>query len=551
MADCQLSPGTFCGTVACRHHGPCLYPSLYSTSNKHVHFIVFWLCLWKVCPLETLLKKFCLQILTGVRSSRRRHSVWPYFEDVSTSRVKCKVDSCGVILSATTSVTMGHLNSFHRDVFQSVTQEERAKQNLPNGVVPGRIFRDLQDTYMEYLAMWLLTSPTTPVSVVENKWFIKKEKLLKDTISVPGRKAIDGRMNEIHRRWKDLLKAELQEAQKITISLDIWTKKNVVSSFLGVLASYYSPSKKTKVILLLDVKKIQTITHLHQDILRELEDVLLDFEISRDKILFVITDSGSNMVAAFRDHSFDFEDPQDEDEELEIDLSDCPRLACMIHALLLCIKDFSMKVQNRSIIQKIQIVVTKFSHSHVLSAALKQATGRVLLKLSKTRWNVLFLVIKRMLEVQNDLIKLLRSSGDGGLLTPDDWVAMQKMADFLEPFHKYTDMSATDSISLFSEATMIIKQLLTHLESYRNSEFHDIATEAAERIKNTFWKRRVVVSNVSTTSLRVLRETFPVSAKVLSGLHIVYCSELKLLIIFLHYRCTWQPRTSIPDLETT
>lgn len=422
-----------------------------------------------------------------------------------------RCNSCGKKLSRTTTVTMEHLERFHRDIHTAVAEEERAKKDLPNGVVPGRVFSDLQDSYTEYLAMWVLTSPTIPTSVVENPWFIKKEKLLRDSITVPNRKALDKRMNEIHERWKDMLKVELQEAAKITISLDVWTKKNVVSSFLGVLASFYSPSQKTKVILLLDVKKIQTITHKHEDILRELEDVLDEFEISRDKILFAITDSGSNMVAAFRDSSFDFDDPQDEDEEHEIDLRDVPRLRCMIHPLLLCIKDFSQKVQNREIIGKIQAVVTKFSHSHVLTASLKQATGRILLKLSNTRWNVLYLVIKRMLDVQKDLMMLLRNSGDSNLLTPEDWDAMKNMAQFLEPFHRHTDMSATDSVSLFSEATMIIKELLTHLEGFNGTEFQDIAMDAAERMKNTFWTRRVVARDDGSTGLRILRETIPVS----------------------------------------
>ena len=359
--------------------------------------------------------------------------------------------------------------------------------------------------------MWILTSPTIPISVVENKWFIQKEKLLKDSIQVPCRQTIDNRMNEIYQRLKNIVKAELLEAEKITISLDVWTKKNFLSSFLGILASFYSASKKTKVVLLLDVKKITTIHHCHEDIQRELQEVLDEYDIPKEKILFAITDSGSNMVAAFRDHTFDFEDPQEIEEDRDIELQDIPRLGCMIHALLLCIKDFSEKIQNQEVIKKIQTVVTKFSHSHVLSAALQQSSGRVLLKLSRTRWNILYLVIKRILEVKRELKRLLKDNDMRSLLTAADWNSMEQMAKFLEPFHRHTDMCATDTVSLFSEGTMVVKDLLAHLEQYQESDYAEIAMETAERIKNTFWNRRAVITEGDMPRLRLIRETLPVS----------------------------------------
>ena len=178
-------------------------------------------------------------------------------------------------MCATTTVTMKHLERCHEQIHAAVFEEYQARKNLPHISFAGRTLQNLQDTYIEYLEMWILTSPTISMSIVENPWFTKIQKRLLHSLSqVPCRRTLDNRMTEIHERLKKLMKKVLNNSDKICISLGIWTKRNFLSSFLGVLASFYSTQKQEKMVLLLNVKKISTITHTHQDVLRELESVL-------------------------------------------------------------------------------------------------------------------------------------------------------------------------------------------------------------------------------------------------------------------------------------
>ena len=164
--------------------------------------------------------------------TRCRHSVWIHFEIVRIfpKRVKCKVAGCGTEMCGTTTVAMNHLSRSHENIFSLVCEEERSRRELPNEVVPGRSYSSLQDRYMDHPAMWVINSPTIPMSVVENPWFIKKEKLLRESIIVPCRQTLDRRMDEIYERLRGLVKEQLAEAEKISISLDIWTQKNFLSS---------------------------------------------------------------------------------------------------------------------------------------------------------------------------------------------------------------------------------------------------------------------------------------------------------------------------------
>ena len=100
-------------------------------------------------------------------------------------------------------------------------------------------------------------------------------------------------------------------ARKITIGLDKWTKKGLTASFLAVSACYFNSK---------DNKAEHTVTHTLLSLSLLLwKSVQNRGSQKKKKNLTIITDNGSNMVAAFlwnaeQDISSEGDNTQDSDE---------------------------------------------------------------------------------------------------------------------------------------------------------------------------------------------------------------------------------------------
>jgi hypothetical protein len=81
---------------------------------------------------------------------------------------------------------------------------------------------------------------------------------------------------------------------------DIWTKKGMSASFLGVTAHYYTHEDKQRHQVTLAVRGFSS-PHTSQQVAGALGAVRTDWSISHTKVFRVLTDNGSNMVAAFKE----------------------------------------------------------------------------------------------------------------------------------------------------------------------------------------------------------------------------------------------------------
>ena len=140
---------------------------------------------------------------------------------------------------------------------------------------------------------------------------------------------------------KFFFKERLARARKITIGLDIWTKKGLTASFLAICACYFcTEENKAKHILM----RLDQIAHPHtaECIKTCIERCTEDWGIPQKKILPVITDNGSNMVAAFKTNEqaepSSSEEVKDDDESMESDNEDCKDLKfCLVLSFVLCL----------------------------------------------------------------------------------------------------------------------------------------------------------------------------------------------------------------------
>ena len=136
----------------------------------------------------------------------------------------------------------------------------------------------------------------------------------------------------------------LKSAKKIVLSIDILSKKELSSSHLDVLATYFDRNEKnSKMIIFLALRQIEG-SHTGENMNKLLIKIINEFEISTDKIWKVGIDDGANMIRVadlFNQElikEYEYLENEWDKCECQIDHLGLTILPCFIHTLMLCIK---------------------------------------------------------------------------------------------------------------------------------------------------------------------------------------------------------------------
>ena len=100
----------------------------------------------------------------------------------------------------------------------------------------------------------------------------------------------------------------LQDARKVSICTDIWSKKGMSSSCLGITAHFFSQKDHLRHRVTLAVRRMPS-PHTARNICAVVQEVLSEWEIPPSKVTAILTDNGSN---SFR-HHFRCEDDDGDD----------------------------------------------------------------------------------------------------------------------------------------------------------------------------------------------------------------------------------------------
>ena len=136
--------------------------------------------------------------------------------------------------------------------------------------------------------------------LIENEEFRELLKELDDRYPVPGHTAIEQEMNKLLIDLKSKMKEALENARKVAITTDIWSKKGLASSYLGITAHFFSRKDHRRHCMTLAVRRLPS-PHTGDRIEQLVCEVLDEWTISPQKVSAILTDNGSNMVCAFRD----------------------------------------------------------------------------------------------------------------------------------------------------------------------------------------------------------------------------------------------------------
>ena len=148
------------------------------------------------------------------------------------------------------------------------------------------------------LAIFIGTSNVAN-SIVESLEFCEFVSELDQQYPVPGRAAISSEMDKVLFDMKQQITGKLAAARRINICVDIWTKRGMSASFLGITAHFFSRSDHKRHRVTIAVKRMPSPRTANR-VSELVKTVLQEWEIPEEKVGSVLTDNDSNMVAAFK-----------------------------------------------------------------------------------------------------------------------------------------------------------------------------------------------------------------------------------------------------------
>ena len=218
-------------------------------------------------------------------------------------------------------ISRQHLKSRHGAVYQELLgseekqkkEREALRSKTTHGPTPmsqrtlGEIVKSQRkyekeslkyQTITEKLAIFVASS-SVPHSIVENDEFRSLILTLDPRYQVPSRTLISVETDRLLLALKGKIQSYLIDAQKVSICADVWTKKGMTTSYLGLTVHFYCRSDLKRHVATIAVRRLPH-PHTADNIKALMDEVLLEWKIPLNKVKIVITDNASNMVKAFK-----------------------------------------------------------------------------------------------------------------------------------------------------------------------------------------------------------------------------------------------------------
>ena len=469
----------------------------------------------------------------------RVSSVWKYFkydddEKVSICQLQCGEKECGRKFKGKFPTNLkGHLKKEHLQQFEEVKDEEARKEITKKREKSSASCNSKQPTLAETfcakkayhpqshksqllnqkLAIFIGTT-NVPTSLVENAEFQELLHQLDSRYSVPGRTKISKEIDKVAIKLKEEILLILARARLVNICADIWTKKGMTASFIGVTAHFFTTGDHKRHNITLAVRRMPS-PHTADAVAEIVEAILAEWKIHKEKVHRILTDNGSNMIAAFKEQTniegeeelttesdLDEESDDESDNEMEEDDDDLDldsdtevenyeqceelhniafvgykRTSCFVHTLQLVVKTFDKLAGSKTIMKRAHSLVKKVNKSTKATEMLIRRVGKKLISDCPTRWSSTFLMISRLLEVKPQLTSVLEELGWDNLPN-SHWKMIEAMEQLLKPFAQYTTLTNAEESTTISLIIPVLMELSIHLDHMK--KVHGLGKTAVE-----------------------------------------------------------------------
>jgi len=301
--------------------------------------------------------------------------------------------------------------------------------------------------------LYFICKDYRPFAVVEGEGFKRLIKELAPSYKIPSVTTLKNTLDNKYEVTKGILKSCLLAAPHVTITFDAWTETMNEKSFLGVTVHYLKDvSLKSHCLAVAELKERHTAQYL-SDIIQK---ILSDWQIDNSKIVTVVTDNGANVVAA-----------------VSKTFGKSRHTPCFAHTINL-VATHTVGQQNiKPIISKVREIVKWVKNSVINSDQLrkKQAEAGVpegkfkkLILDVATRWNSVFFMIRRFLEMVSFLSPILLNDITApSMPTAIEMNILRQLLELLQPLEFVTKESSGENYITISKVIPMISCLLKQL----------------------------------------------------------------------------------------
>lgn len=443
---------------------------------------------------------FCL-----LKMSPPKSRAWAYFVKKEGNLASCKV--CGNIVkySGNTSNLFKHLRSSHQhiEVSDEKTKEkgpsEKRRKDEGEGLVKSEsgsksrsaalqpstssipqttgsetteILKPVVDAsqklalYQEggskYNAitqaiLFFICKDLRPFAVVEGVGFKRLVKLLAPSYNLPAANTFKTKMNAKYEMCALRLRNQLSKVNHICLTTDIWTDTMNERAYLGVTLHFVMEGSVNRTTVNVGVKPLHS-SHTGETIKNELDKVLEEWEIPKQKIILTVTDNGSNMVLG--SHLFNGKNRH---------------ITCFAHSLNLVVEKVLKHANALPLLLKVRAIVKHVKNSVNVSDRLRkmqldkgipEGKIRKLILDVATWWNSTFYMAERFIQMASMVNEILLNDVNGPeMLTSREMVELKDLQPLLRPFEYVTKKISGEKYTTLSKIIPTVNILRTQLEN--------------------------------------------------------------------------------------
>ena len=294
----------------------------------------------------------------------------------------------------------------------------------------------------------MICKDNQPFSIVEDDGFKKLIEHLEPRYTMPTRKHMANFViPELFREVEARVKVQLQEAESVAITTDLWTS-TACDDYLSVTVHFIDNNFQLRHICI-EVIPFEEVSHTGANISQFLTKTLQSWNLLH-KLVAVIHDNGRNVVNA-------------------MNLGNFPHLSCLAHTFQLVVKDGVLSSKNiQNLIALCRKLVGSFKHSSKSTKILKAAQQHLslpqhrLIQDEPTRWNSTMHMLQRLQEQKRAIIFASADLNLAVQLTTSQWLLTDDLIKILTIFDQATFTVSSSSVTV-SEVIPIVNSVISAL----------------------------------------------------------------------------------------
>lgn len=367
---------------------------------------------------------------------------------------RCKFNGCNKVYRVSTSTS--HKKN-HAELHK--TTQTKAYHEWDSGIK------------LEYIIMLIVTRGLT-YHIVEDSIF----RLVTGTNF--SRKLISETVRKQYEDKKQIVRHMVNSIEHLSLTTDIWTCSTKSNEAFACYTAHYFENGEVKQVLLDFMAMPESHSGSYLNI--KLRELIEYYDIER-RITSVTTDRASNNNSAMQLLNA---------HQTYLNLPHVEQINCFCHVINNVVQH-STKTLDATI-EKARNVCLTIKRSSNLSRKLENACRKWQIKSKKllidvdTRWNSLYLMLERMVQLRIPLNELMQDELllAEFLLLENQWDQIKEAIEFLKPFYEYTVEMSKSSEFTFSGAVVYFRLLIKHTEeTLRADETNQMVKVALDKLK--------------------------------------------------------------------